>query len=86
MANFKLCFLDEKSEDEIQVFCNTENKIFLSINDDELGSPYVNSAFITLDIDTAIKFSKELRRHIAIAKSNVEFEKEQANGYGITIF
>lgn len=80
MANFKLCFLDEKSENDIQVFCNIENQIFLSINDDEIGSPYMNSAFITLDIDTAIKFSKELRRHIAIAKSNVELEKEQSNG------
>lgn len=72
MANLKLLFYDTDSENEIQLYANTENEIFIAINK-ELTNVYdINTAYISLDIDTAIKLSKELRRQIAIAKSNKE--------------
>lgn len=72
MANLKLLFYDTESENEIQLYANTENEIFIAINK-ELTNVYdINTAYISLDIDTAIKLSKELRRQIAIAKFNKE--------------
>ena len=72
MANLKLLFYDTESENEIQLYANTENEIFIVINK-ELTNVYdINTAYISLDIDTAIKLSKELRRQIAIAKFNKE--------------
>ena len=79
MANIKLSFLNEKHDDDIVVFCNASDDIYISINDDDIGSPY-NSAFIALDVETAVKFAKELRRQIAIAKDNIQYQKEQENG------
>ena len=72
MANLKLLFYDTESENEIQLYANTENEIFIAINK-ELTNVYdINTAYISFDIDTAIKLSKELRRQIAIAKFNKE--------------
>ena len=74
MAKVKLSFICTDNENELQVFCNTENQIFIAINRDDIGA--LNSGFMVLDIDTAVKFSKELRRQIANAKFNVENEFE----------
>lgn len=76
MANVKLSFLDENCENELQVFCNTLDKIYLAINREEIGHD-INSGFIVFDVETAVKFSKELRRQIAIAKERILFNSEQ---------
>ena len=70
MANVKLAFLDPENENELQVYCNQFDEIFIGINKNDIGQ--FNSAFITLDIETAVKMAKELRRQIAIAKSNIQ--------------
>ena len=67
MANYQLLFLDKKEENDIQSFATDLGKIYIAINNDEIGFRD-NSATICIDISTAIKFSKELRRQIAIAK------------------
>ena len=67
MANYQLLFLDKKEENDIQSFATDFGKIYIAINNDEIGFRD-NSAAICIDISTAIKFSKELRRQIAIAK------------------
>lgn len=76
MANFKLAFLDEDCESQLQVFCNTEDRIYISINEEYIGH-VPNAGFITFDVDTAIKFSKELRRQIAIAKERILFNSDK---------
>jgi hypothetical protein len=48
---------------KLQVFANRNDEIFISIDDG--SSP---DGFICLDIQTAIKFSKELRKAISEAK------------------
>ena len=75
MANVKLSFLDPKRDNSIMVIANKFNEIYLGINED--GYDGINEAWIVLDIETAIKFSKELRKQIAIAKSNQEEENER---------
>lgn len=75
MANVKLSFLDPKRDNSIMVIANQFNEIYLGINED--GYDGINEAWIVLDIETAIKFSKELRKQIAIAKSNQEEENER---------
>ena len=78
MVNVKLSFIDKEQENELQVYCNTENEIFIGINYENFGE--LNSGIIAIDIDTAIKFSKEIRKQIAIAKDNIQYQKEQENG------
>lgn len=46
---------------ELRCFCNTHDEIFIGIR--EKDSPEI---WITLDKSTAIKFSKELRKQIAL--------------------
>jgi hypothetical protein len=64
MANVKLIFYgSKKSETEqhtIEVFCNTRGELFLQINSGDISS------FLCFDKPTAIKFSKELRKQIAL--------------------
>ena len=64
MANVKLLFYgSEKSETEqhtLEVYCNTRNELFLQINSEDTNS------FLCFDKSTAIKFSKELRKQIAL--------------------
>jgi len=53
---------DSKSTDtELRCFCNSRNEIFIGIK--EYASPEIWTA---LDKQTAIKFSKELRKQIAL--------------------
>jgi hypothetical protein len=49
------------TETQLRCFCNTNNEIFIGIQ--EYASPEI---WITLDKNTAIKFSKELRKQIAL--------------------
>ena len=51
----------EKKETQFRCFLNTGNEIFIGIQED--ASPEI---WITLDKQTAIKFSKELRKQIAL--------------------
>jgi hypothetical protein len=64
MANVKLLFYGtEKTETQntcIQCFCNASNEISVIITDKE------GREIISMDKPTAIKFSRELRKHIAL--------------------
>lgn len=51
----------EMQETQLRCFCNTQNEIFIGIREKE--SPEI---WITLNKCTAIKFSKELRKQIAL--------------------
>lgn len=68
MANIKLIFQgterSETFEDELEVYANTFNEITIIINDSHLS-------MICLDKETAIKFSKELRKQISYLESEV---------------
>jgi hypothetical protein len=64
MANVKLLFCGstEKCKDHsIEVFCTEKNEIFI-----EIEILDYQSTCIYLDRETAIKFSKELRKQIAL--------------------
>ena len=65
MANIKTVFLDEDLETGIEVFINANKKLAIDIT----SVNQFNVAVIELNIDTAIKLSKELRRKIAILKN-----------------
>ena len=71
MANYQLMFFDKREQNDIQSFATDLFKIYIAINNDEIGSRD-NAACICIDISTAIKFSKELRRQISIAKGKME--------------
>lgn len=68
MANYTLRFFDKSENNQIETFATELSKIHIGINTDEIGNN-INSGMIYLDVSTAIKFSKELRRQIAILKS-----------------
>lgn len=68
MSNVRLIFgASPKSEltTEIECLANAQDEIFIGIKDK--NSPH-KEEFIVLDIPTAIKFSKELRKQIGIIK------------------
>jgi hypothetical protein len=48
-------------ETQLRCFCNTRNEIFIGIREE--ASPEI---WISLDKSTSIKFSKELRKQIAL--------------------
>lgn len=66
MSNYKIIFGgSEKSKTEqhiLQVFANTNNEIIISIEAKNDGT----FEFISLDKSTAIRFSREIRRQIAL--------------------
>ena len=68
MANVKLIFQgSEKSftnETELEVFYNTKNEIYLSI---DMGDTC--PSFICLDKSTAIRFHRELKKQISFIES-----------------
>lgn len=69
MGNVKLIFggteLSNTESHTLQVYTNINNELFISISEPIVfESDGVN--FICLDKSTAIKFSKELRRQIAL--------------------
>lgn len=68
MANVKLVFYgsteSETSEHSLDVYANSNGQLFISI-DMNMQHDYGES-FIVFDKSTAIKFSKELRKQIAL--------------------
>ena len=65
MASVKLFFCaSEKSnyDSEIECFANNDNDIFIRITNTE----NLEYEFISLDKETAIKFSRELRKQISL--------------------
>jgi hypothetical protein len=69
MANVKLVFCgDEQTENtnrEMQMYINQFSKLYISITDVD-DDTYQNVQYTCLDKQTAIKFSKELRKQIAL--------------------
>ena len=54
----------QEDDTKLEVFCNKQNRIFisLSLNDGEQRE----ISFIVLDKETAVKFSKQLRKEISL--------------------
>lgn len=75
MANYTLRIFDSGDRNEIQVCCTELSKIQIGINQDDIGES-LNAALIYLDVSTAIKLSKELKRQIALAKEQIENESK----------
>lgn len=70
MANVKLSFYDPQSMNDLQVTVSDNiDGIKFFLREGNPGGEEVNS-MIVLDVDTAVKFSKELRRQIAMVKDN----------------
>lgn len=73
MANTKLIFQgtskSKTEEHELQIFYNTNNEIYISI---ELKNEY--PSFICLDKPTAIKLHRELKKQISYMREEVEDE------------
>lgn len=69
MAKMKLVFYGSEisgtDETELEVFANNKNELFIQIKGEDNYYPY----FIALDRDTAIKFSKEIRKQISYLES-----------------
>ena len=69
MANIKLLFQGtERSEtvdDELEVYANSYNELTIVLNGSHL-------TMICLDKETAIKFSKEIRKQISYLESEVD--------------
>lgn len=69
MANVKLVFCGDSETNstnkEMQVYVNQFQKLYISIIDVDSDS-YENIQYTCLDKETAIKFSKELRKQIAL--------------------
>lgn len=69
MANVKLVFCGdaqtENTNKEMQVYVNQFKKLYISITDADCID-YENTQYTCLDKETAIKFSKELRKQIAL--------------------
>jgi hypothetical protein len=68
MANVKLIFCGDPEaecyEKAVQVYVNEAGKLYLQIRDYE--ADFEQSEFTVFDKETAIKFSKELRKQIAL--------------------
>jgi hypothetical protein len=79
MANYAVRIFDPAGRNEIQVSYTYLSKIGIGINQDEIGEGH-NSALIYLDLSSAIKLSKELKRQIALVKDSVEYQKDQKDG------
>lgn len=73
MANVKLVFLgtgkSESHEHELVVHVNQHNEIFIGIDCDTDSEYY--KGWIALDKETAIKFSRELRKQISYMEREV---------------
>lgn len=75
MANYTLRIFDAGDRNEIQVLCTELSKIEICINQGLIGEQE-NAGLIYLDVSTAIKLSKELKRQIALAKEQIENESK----------
>ena len=63
MANVRLKFYgnDDSKNHSLECYPNFKNQIYININMEDSGMP---ESWICLDISTAIKLSKELRKSI----------------------
>jgi hypothetical protein len=68
MANVKLVFCGDPAEEcyekAVEVFVNQAGKLYLQIRDYEADFEQIE--YTVFDKETAIKFSKELRKQIAL--------------------
>lgn len=64
MSRVKKVFMDVEADCELQVWCTTENLIWIQVED------YQGVHWVMLDVSTAISFSKELRKEINLAKES----------------
>jgi hypothetical protein len=68
MANVKLSFygsnFSKTTEHKLECYANADDEIYISIEMD--GNNDFFSAFISLDKETAIKLSRELRKQISL--------------------
>lgn len=62
--NFKGTEQSGKNDYALQVYATASNELLISL--DDLDSDFSRYISICLDKDTAIKFSKELRKQIAL--------------------
>lgn len=72
MENTKIIFCSSDMSEvqtELECFCNNRNEIYIGINDPTVEYVYANQ-FVALTKETAIKFSKHLRKEIAILMEN----------------
>ena len=63
----KIAFTGEmiqEDDTELEVFCNKQNRIYISLSTN--NSEEREIAFIVLDKETAVKFSKQLRKEISL--------------------
>lgn len=67
MANVKIVFVNPETKDELRTFVNTSNRVYIGVNSD-IHQGEFNSGYIELDVETAVRFSRELRRQIALLK------------------
>jgi hypothetical protein len=68
MEKTKLVFCSSDISDydsEMVAYVNQHNEIYISISDNQ---EYLNNQFIALDLLTAIKFVKHLKKEIAFIK------------------
>jgi hypothetical protein len=74
MANVKLLFYGSErsktSEHELTTYATISNELLIEIDCDKENEYY--KGFIILDRETAIKFSKEIRKQISYLESEVE--------------
>lgn len=59
-------YKSETSEHTSRIYFNSENEIYM-----EILNPYNEISFICFDKETAIKFSKELRKQISFIEGEV---------------
>ena len=74
MANISLKFIgnsDISNNQLMEVYAMSSGEIFISI-EDRKGN---ESLFIELDLSTAIRFDKELRKQIGLIKNNPSNEQ-----------
>lgn len=74
-ANVQITFCGSENspESRLECFANDNGELFISVND---GLQF-NGSYITLDKPTAIRFSREIRRQIAVL---IEFENKIKEG------
>lgn len=74
MAQVKLIFFDTEEKNQLEVFSDINQGVTLLIQSEHTISQPPQIVRIGLDIPTAVKFSKELRRQIAVSKSITELK------------
>lgn len=68
MANFKLLFVSDLDGSNIEITSTNSGSLNLTIQDKD--SLRKCTASVYLDVNTAVKLCKELKRQISVAKEN----------------